>query len=364
MNLRATESVAHLVWSGEVGGIERLVHDLVVEQTDRGIDVTVVFARERGPFASAIARTSARTTDLELRSGHDVHPRRLRAGASALRSSSVVHVHGYSPVIEAMCLSARRPVVFTEHGNFGLGRRLAPGDRAKRSLQKRFLRRHVGVLAANSEHTARRLVDIYGIHLRRIFVVPNGTDCRRGAVGSRSPSGLHVAVLGRLVAFKRIDRTLEGIAQAVSRESMRLTVVGEGPLDGKLRRLADELSIAQGVTFAGFRHDVEAVLLRADVLVQSSRDEPFGLAILEACACGALPVTFGDAGGALEALPPDGIVVRDSSQLGGVLDRLVGSTLISNEARRRRREWVRDAFSIGSVADRYDRLYGLARNGR
>ena len=50
-----------------------------------------------------------------------------------------------------------------------------------------------------------------------------------------------------------------------------------------------------------------------EVLVQPSEGEPFGLAIIEACRQGALPIAFADGGGALEVLPPDGRIVVDDA---------------------------------------------------
>src|SRR5439155_3473643 len=44
-------SVVHVLWSGGVGGIERLVHDLAREQSRLGFRVSVAFAQPSGPFA-------------------------------------------------------------------------------------------------------------------------------------------------------------------------------------------------------------------------------------------------------------------------------------------------------------------------
>ena len=67
------------------------------------------------------------------------------------------------------------------------------------------------------------------------------------------------------------------------------------------------------VRFLGWMPDVTAVLRQADVIVLPSEGEPFGLAMVEGCAEGLLPIAFSDGGGALECIPPDGRVVRAST---------------------------------------------------
>jgi glycosyltransferase involved in cell wall biosynthesis len=166
--------VVHVLWSGGVGGIERLVHDLAGEQARRGLDVSVAFGRPVGPFATSLRDAGVRVVDLGLRSGYDLRPPRLACGARCMRAADVVHLHGYNVPFAAMALGARRPVVFTEHGTFGAGRRVGIAGTLKRRLRREFLRRSVRTIAANSVHTANVASRIYGLPPERITVVYNG----------------------------------------------------------------------------------------------------------------------------------------------------------------------------------------------
>jgi alpha-1,6-mannosyltransferase len=86
----------------------------------------------------------------------------------------------------------------------------------------------------------------------------------------------------------------------------RLVVAGDGPLRGRLERRAARDRLP--VTFAGFlpgRAELAALLASADVALAPGPAETFGLAGLEALACGtpvvvsaesALPEVVGDAG--------------------------------------------------------------------
>jgi len=112
---------------------------------------------------------------------------------------------------------------------------------------------------------------------------------------------------GRLSAEKRPQRSLTTLASLrAAGLPVRLVVAGDGPLRARLVRRATRTGLP--VTFAGFlsgRADLAALLASADVAIAPGPAETFGLAALEALACGtpvvvsaesALPEVVGDAG--------------------------------------------------------------------
>jgi alpha-1,6-mannosyltransferase len=112
---------------------------------------------------------------------------------------------------------------------------------------------------------------------------------------------------GRLSPEKAPQRSLNTLATLrADGVPARLVVAGDGPLLQRLRRQAARKALP--VTFAGFlpdRTDLAALLASADVAIAPGPVETFGLAALEALACGtpvvvsaesALPEVAGDAG--------------------------------------------------------------------
>jgi alpha-1,6-mannosyltransferase len=138
------------------------------------------------------------------------------------------------------------------------------------------------------------------------FVAPGGTA--RAAPAGHNGAGQTLLVhCGRLSPEKKPQRSLNTLATLrASGHPARLVVAGDGPLRQRLER--DAARNALPVTFAGFlpdRASLAALLASADVAIAPGPAETFGLAALEALACGtpvvvsaesALPEVVGDAG--------------------------------------------------------------------
>jgi len=147
--------------------------------------------------------------------------------------------------------------------------------------------------------------------------VPLGVDLATfrpggGQVRSRYASQGQILLVhaGRLSAEKKPQRSLTTLATLrAGGMPVRLVVAGDGPLRSRLARRAARGGLP--VTFAGFmpgRADLAALLASADAAIAPGPAETFGLAALEALACGtpvavsaesALPEVVGQAGAAV-----------------------------------------------------------------
>ena len=138
--------------------------------------------------------------------------------------------------------------------------------------------------------------------------VPLGVDLTTFRPRTNQAQGQILLVhCGRLSAEKKPQRSLTTLATLrASGLPVRLVVAGDGPLRARLERRAARAGLP--VTFAGFlsgRADLAALLASADVALAPGPAETFGLAALEALACGtpvvvsaesALPEVAGEAG--------------------------------------------------------------------
>ena len=96
-----------------------------------------------------------------------------------------------------------------------------------------------------------------------------------------------VGYVGRLTYEKNLFTLLNSFAEAVKKDSsLKLMLVGEGPLELELRKKTSALLLDNKVIFCGFRDDVNKLLSTFDIFVLPSFIESTSIALLEAMACG------------------------------------------------------------------------------
>jgi glycosyltransferase involved in cell wall biosynthesis len=149
-------------------------------------------------------------------------------------------------------------------------------------------------IIAASSHTAERLSVTLGTRAS-ITVAPNGIDLE--AVRSSYPdhATTDLVVVSRLIAHKRIGMLLDAV-NLLHAGGMPVTcrVIGDGPEREELHDQARALGVERAMDF---RHDVHeqkevyALVKAAKVFVFPSAREGFGIAVLEALACGVPVVT-------------------------------------------------------------------------
>ena len=132
----------------------------------------------------------------------------------------------------------------------------------------------------------------------RVCVIPNCVDttrfvpsaARRLAARARLGIGADALVLGcvaRLAPQKRPHALLEMLSLLRGRfPTLKLVLAGTGPLERELRERVVALGLEEHVVFTGFVDAVEELLPAFDLHVLLSRNEGFGIATIEAMACG------------------------------------------------------------------------------
>lgn len=149
----------------------------------------------------------------------------------------------------------------------------------------------------------QRYLEAHGTPRERIARIPNFSllaPVDAITLGGARPRRL--VALGRLVRKKGFDRLLEACARlAAAGVEFTLELGGDGPERVALERDVARLDLHDRVRLCGWVDDVPAFLRGADVFVLPSRDEPFGIVVLEAMACG-VPLVATRTAGPLEIL--------------------------------------------------------------
>ena len=205
----------------------------------------------------------------------------------------------YLPVVALRLVASlrRKPFVVTWHEVWGLaawqeylGR---PLGRAAWFIEWLAMRLPDRIIAA-SPQTADRLQAILGNRVP-VTVAPNGIDLDAVQGVPPDPSSTDLVVVGRLLGHKRVDLLLTAVALLHSGGTpVTCRIIGTGPEQASLHEQARALGIEQAVEF---RHDVAeqkelyALVKSARVFVAPSAREGFGIAVLEALACGVPVIT-------------------------------------------------------------------------
>ena len=166
----------------------------------------------------------------------------------------------------------------------------------------------------------------------RLVVIPNPVDAaevRRQArpVAARG-SRLRFCSVGRLVSAKGFDVLIEAFAMADLGEAWELLIVGDGPLRLELEHLTRRRGLDEHVSFLGCVANPYPIVASADIAVQASRWEGFGMAMLEALSLG-IPLIAADCPGGVSDIVGQGqsavlVAPDDPTQLAHTL-RLVAS---------------------------------------
>jgi teichuronic acid biosynthesis glycosyltransferase TuaC len=216
----------------------------------------------RGPLGKALARA------------HEQQPLDL------------VHAHYALP-------SGAAALAFTQRESLPLAISVHGGDVLGPLVSTPVARARVGevlgrasLVLCNSRRTLERCAELTG-NAERMTVVHLGADAPAEPIAKRPETT--IATLAHLVPRKRHADVMRALALLAGRlPELRWLVIGDGPERAALERLAAELGVAARVDWAGQlpHDDALAQLAGCRLMVLPSVDEAFGVAYVEALACG------------------------------------------------------------------------------
>jgi glycosyltransferase involved in cell wall biosynthesis len=152
------------------------------------------------------------------------------------------------------------------------------------------------IIAASPE-TAARLHAALGSRTR-ITVAPNGVDVAEIDAVSPSPLRSDIISVGRLIQHKRLDLLLHALVELRQSGCVpSVTIIGNGPEEAAIRRQISELALQDQVqlrTDVSTQRELYGLMKASRVFAAPSEREGFGVAVLEAIACG-IPVVTTDA---------------------------------------------------------------------
>lgn len=365
----ASTRVTHVVFDFDGGGLETIVATMAERFAGTDIEMSVISTSGReGRLGRAtrpllvdyVYMRPLRLVSMLLPLGLIRAIRRQRA--------DVVHLHSgswFKGVLAARLAGVNR-VIYTEHG------REHHDPRPRRyldTLAGLLTDRVVGV----SERLSRYLIAKVGVRPGTVRTVPNGVDSQTFTPGHPAaecwqglsiPEGsIVVGSVGRLEAVKAYERLISAFAAVVRLgvvKSPMLVIWGDGSERERLMAHAASLGIADSVRLPGWTQQTVDAHRCLDVFALTSVSEGASVSLLEAMACGAVPLVM-DVGANAEIVGPElascvvpaGDVERLSAELARVLTDSDWRTRAGALARQR----AEGTYGLDVMIDRYRALY-------
>ena len=292
------------------------------------------------------------------------------------RPFDIVHGHDWLAV-RAMTQAKDthgRPVVMTVHSTeYGrCGNQLYEGQ-SRRIREFEWLGAYVAESVICVSGALRREVhDLYGVPVDKMHVIYNGIDVTRfdGKVDTRRVRERHavpagdpmVLFAGRLTWQKGPDLLVEALPGVLGHNPRaKFVFAGDGDLRGGVQQRVGDLGITPATRFVGYQsgRDLIDLFKTADVVCVPSRNEPFGIVILEAwSAC--RPVVATRNGGPAEFVSHQdtGLIVSDDHRsIGGGLDEILADLPRGMQMGLNGRRRAEEAFSWDTIATDTENVY-------
>jgi glycosyltransferase involved in cell wall biosynthesis len=340
-------SVLHLLGTAGDGGAETYFVDLVTALRRAGVDEACAIRRHAGREA-ALRGAGVPTKVLGFGGPLDIFTRTAAAGYAQITGAKLA--------LAWMNRAARH----TPKG---------PWARIGRLGGYYNLKYYAGFeeLVANTEDIAEWIVS-QGWPAGRVRHIPNfaaappplaehgGAPTDRASLDTPADAPLLLA-MGRLHDSKAHDISLQALADL---PDAWLWIAGVGPLEAKLKAMAQALGVADRVRFLGWRTDPSALYRAADVCVFPSRYEPLGNVVIQAWAHG-LPVVAAASQGPAALIEDgrDGILVPvdDADALAAGVRRILAEPKLATGFTTRGLGRVAAEFSEAAVVAQWKTLF-------
>jgi glycosyltransferase involved in cell wall biosynthesis len=350
MNGRAKKVaiVSDAVYPFNKGGKEKRIHDITIRLVAQGYDVTIYCMKWwKGPEKEIMengVRLHAISSYYPLYTGNRRSIKEaiffaLSCFKLITRDFDVIDIDHMPHLVlfttKIVCILKRKKMIVTWHEVWG------------KAYWKKYLGA-MGIIAYWIERISAKLPDsIISVSpqttaalratlkvKKEIFTVPIGVDYETILKIRPAKQKSDIIFAGRLLSHKNVDILLQAV-KIISKNNPQVLalIVGDGPEKEKLKKLALELNIEKNVSFLGFiedHADLYALMRSSRTFVLPSTREGFGIAAVEANACGLPIITIDHAQNATKDLIKNGengsLVPLDKEALAEAITRALAAT--------------------------------------
>jgi glycosyltransferase involved in cell wall biosynthesis len=292
----------------DIGGVETHVQQISERLTKRGFDVEVICTDPTGKYPQQEFYNGVKITRFR-----SLAPKNAYFFAPQVyfylkdRDFDIVHAHNYHafPALFAS-IAAKRRFVFTPHYHGGSHSILRNLLHKPYQWIGSFIFKKAEKVVCVSKYEMKLIENDFQVPRSKLVHIPNGLNLEEfKAIKELEKESKIVLYAGRLESYKGIRYLIEALPLL---DGYRLKVIGKGSYDKKLHELAQKLNVSDRIDWLKDieREELLSHFKSADVFVNLSTFEAYGITVAEALACGTPCIVA--TGGALEEFVGDGCV--------------------------------------------------------
>lgn len=276
------------------------------------------------------------------------------------RDIKIIHSHlcdinFYSSFVAKL---ARIKHVSTEHGDIHHFSKSV----LKQYIKYIFISLFSDKIVCVSNYTRKKLIKKNPWAKNKSIVIYNGIPIdnqeKSGSRSLRTKTHINIINVANLYPVKGQEFLIRAIKIVLNRyPETKLSIIGRGQLEPKLKELAITLGLENSIQFMGFREDVRDLLTSFDIFVISSVSEGFPVSVIEAMEAG-LPIVSTEVGGITE-LKKYGVFIKfaraeDPNDLAAKIISMIEERA---HFENNNRNIAAQNFSVQAMAKKYINLY-------
>lgn len=351
----------HVINDLNVGGAQKIVHDLIlIQKNNPRIEVTCfVFKRTNSKIEQSLIGNGI---NIVIANKSFISISTLKHLIQQMRMADVVHVHLFPSnyIVAIANFIARKKLVFTEHSTHNRRRE----HRLLRSIEQ-FIYSRFNRVSCISEATADNLTKWIGAKIAnpRLITIANGIDLERFSGVPKAKSvdifrrpGIPVIMVSRFTDSKDHPTVIRALS-LIEDKDVFAVFVGDGERRKELESLVKELNLENRVVILGTREDIPQLIRSAYIGIQSSNWEGFGLTAVEIMASG-IPLIASDVKGLKDVVKDAGLLFSHENEyeLADCIKKILYDKNLYARLQKKGLEKAKE-YSIINTANKYDTMY-------
>jgi len=304
-------NIVHLITTIERGGAEHQLLILCKQQISHGHNVSVYFLKGNPELLSDFEKIGALVSTRLANKSFFMQLILMRF--TQMNRNTIFHAHlPQAELLLKFGLSRRKLKCISRH--YG-GPFYPKIPNIISVILSRIITWNIPLIIAPSRFTSEYLHDSKELSKKKkIQLVPYGFS-REDFLSQNHhdknkkkdlKSRVNIGTVGRLAIEKDYPTILKAFAKVLNvRRDVNLKIVGVGPLENQLKKLAEDLGISDSVEWLGKSDKISSFMSSLEIFVLASKFEGFGMVLLEAMASD-IKIIASDAPTCIEVLGQDG----------------------------------------------------------